>query len=335
MRNRLGGRTTVAAAGCAALLTATACGGHGNAEGRLPPSPYSSSQAPSPTPTAKYGLSPLTGLPAHSRADAGRSAFGVAITGSGAAGLSAADLVYEEISDPVRYLAVYQSGSAAKIGPLGQGRSTDPQLMGSLRGGLGYATMRPGPHSQLTDMHVADLGYPAHPSAYTSGGAYTSTKRMYAALAKLHGKADPGQPAEPFSYAADGRPLASKGMKKAKKLRVSIPGAGTRTWTYAGGQWKPSGAGPKVPVANVIVQRTVYKSTNIAKGGVKAPKAKVFGTGTCVVASAGRSANGKWNRRSPDALTLFVDSDSFPFRLAPGRTWVILAPPGTTVKASS
>jgi hypothetical protein len=331
VRTRIGGRAAAALTAGGALLLTGACGGHGNAQD-LPPSPYASSPSASPTPTAKYGLSPLTGIPARSRAEAGRAAFGVALTGSDPQGLTGADLVYEEESDPARYIAVYQSGSSAKIGPLGQGRSTDPQLMGALHAGLGYATMRPGPHSQLSGMHVTDLGYPGHPSAYTGGGAYTSTKGMYAAIAKLH--RGPGQPPSPFTYVAEGRPLASKGLKKATKLRVSMPGSATRTWTYSGGRWRPSGGGPKVPVANVIVQRTEYKTTNIAKGGVKAPKAKVFGTGTCVVASAGQSANGKWNRQSPDSMTLFVDSESFPFRLAPGPTWVILAPPGTSVRAT-
>lgn len=317
-------------AGGLLLLGPLACGGsHG---GTLPPpSPYGSSPSAA-SPSARYGLSPLTGAPARSRASASRPAFGVAVSGAHPLGLDDADLVFEEESDPVRYIAVYQSGDSGRVGPLGQGRSTDPQLLGMLHGAVGYATIRPGPRSQFTDMGATDAGPSAQPSAYrTSGGAtYTSTKAMYTALAKDGHRAPPTL----FSYVAPGKPLGAK-TRAARHLTVTVPGHGARHWSYAHGVWRRGGAGPHVTAANVVVQHTQYKETNIASGGVQAPKAKVFGRGVCEVASGPRSARGRWTRQAANALVLYVDSDSFPFRFRPGRTWVVLAPPGTTVQAGS
>lgn len=324
-------RRTLALTGAGGLLLLgpLACGGsHG---GTLPPpSPYGSS--PSATTSAPYDLSPLTGAPAPSSANASRPAFGAAVSGSHPMGLGAADLVFEEESDPVRYIAVYQSGDSRRIGPLGQARSTDPQLLGMLHGAVGYATIRPGPRGQFTQMGAIDAGPSAHPSAYrTSGGAtYTSTTPMYAALTK------DGQHAPPtlFSYVIGGKPLAAK-TRAATHLTVTVPGRGVQHWSYARGVWRRGGDGPHVTAVNVVVQHTAYTETNVAHGGVKAPKAKVFGRGTCEVVSGPRTARGRWTRQAADAPVLYVDSASFPFRFRPGRTWVVLAPPGTTVRAGS
>lgn len=317
-------------AGGLLLLGTVACGGsHG---GTLPPpSPYGTSPSASASAAAPYGLSPLTGAPARSRANAARPAFGVGVSGSDAKGLDAADVVFEEESDPVRYIAVYQSGDAARIGPLGQGRSTDPQLLGMLHGAVGYATIRPGPRSQFKDMDATDAGPSAQPKAYkTSGGAtYASTKAMYAGLTKDGHRAPPTL----FSYVSPGKPLGAK-TRAAKHLTVTVPGHGAQHWSYAKGLWRRGGDGPHVTAANVVVQHTQYKATNIAHN-VKAPKAKVFGRGTSEVVSGPRSARGRWIRQQANALVLYVDADSFPFRFRPGRTWVVLAPPGTTVKAGS
>lgn len=328
-------RAAVTGASGLLLLALAGCGGGDEAAPPPLPSPYGSSPTASPSPTAPYGPSPLTGLPASSAKTASRPAFGVAVSGADMAGLDDADLVFEEESAPARYIAVYQSRDSDRIGPLGQGRSTDPQVLGMLRGAVGYASIRPGPLSQFKEMGATDVGRPGHASAYHSSGGrtYTSTKDMYAAIAKLKDK--PGSAPTMFSYAAAGKPLASEKMKDAKSLTITVPGHGTQRWSYTRGEWRRTSGGPRVTAANVIVQHTEYKLTNIAKGGVKAPKAKVFGKGTCQVVSGAHAASGRWSRQAPDAQILYVDADSFPFRLAPGRTWVVLAPPGTTAKVRS
>ena len=289
--------TALTGAGGLLLVGLMACGGSDEGKALPPPSPYGSSPTASPSAGPKYGASPLTGLPARSAAGASRPAFGVAVSGSGVDGLTDADLVFEEESDPVRYLAVYQSEDSRRIGPLGQGRSTDPQVVGMLRGAVGYASIRPGPLSQFKEMGAVDAGLPGHAKAYHSSGGrtFTSTKAMYAALAKA--KKKPASAPTLFSYASPGKPLASRKLKKAGSLTVTVPGHGTQHWSDSGGGWKRTSGGPEVTVANVIVQHTEYKQTNIAKGGVKAPKAKVFGTGACDVVSGAHSASGRWNRQ--------------------------------------
>ena len=63
-------------------------------------------------------IAPLTGLPAASAADTTRPAVALAVAGSSPQGLRSADVVFEEITTPVRYIAVYQSQTAAGVGPI-------------------------------------------------------------------------------------------------------------------------------------------------------------------------------------------------------------------------
>src|SRR5712671_4674283 len=82
------------------------------------------SAAPSSAPTASGNttstrMAPLTGQPATARG-AGRAAVAVPVTSDHPQGLAAADLVFEELSSPLRYIAVYQSRDDSAVGPVGQ-----------------------------------------------------------------------------------------------------------------------------------------------------------------------------------------------------------------------
>ena len=103
-------------------LAMTACG-------RGLPNPVSAGSAPSSPDTASPGpstsavssdrpIAPLTGLPVASPADAARPAVALDVAGPDPRGLSSADVVFEEITSPVRYIAVYQSRQAAGVGPI-------------------------------------------------------------------------------------------------------------------------------------------------------------------------------------------------------------------------
>ena len=62
-------------------------------------------------------MAPLTGLTV-TAATAQRPAVAVAVAGSDPVGLGSADLVFEEMTSPVRYLAVFQSAQARQVGPV-------------------------------------------------------------------------------------------------------------------------------------------------------------------------------------------------------------------------
>src|SRR5580693_6848598 len=154
------------AAGLAVLtgLAVTGCG-------QAPPDPVrpgiSSSTFPSgpATPSASAAassrpLQPLTGLPAASTADATRPAVALMVSGTNPQGLSSADVVYEEISSPVRYIAIYQSSLTATVGPITTTNPTDREALAVLHPLTGYDGAAAGFFIKLLDAtKITDAGY--------------------------------------------------------------------------------------------------------------------------------------------------------------------------------
>jgi hypothetical protein len=103
---RLAGmRGMVVVAVCAGLLSA-ACGT--SSSGNLqftPPSPSAAAASPTPSAAAEPSA-PLTGLPTQP-AIAAQPAVVLPIAGSSPEGLSEANVVYEEVTSPLRYIAVF------------------------------------------------------------------------------------------------------------------------------------------------------------------------------------------------------------------------------------
>ena len=115
-------------------------------------------------------MAPLTGLTV-SAAAAQRPAVAVAVSGSAPVGLGAADLVLEEMTAPVRYLAVFQSAQASQVGPVAATRPTDGQALSVLHPVTGYDGGTSSFISVLDASKVVDASYARHASAYASGSA--------------------------------------------------------------------------------------------------------------------------------------------------------------------
>src|SRR5262245_33732953 len=104
------------------------------------PSPRSAptNAASAPRPTA-----PLTGLSVASLADVAKPAVAVAVGGGNPIGLTSADAVFEEMTTPARYLAVYQSGQARAVGPVTATQPADRQALTVLHPVLAYSGAAP------------------------------------------------------------------------------------------------------------------------------------------------------------------------------------------------
>src|SRR5450631_1046053 len=88
------------------------------------------SAAPSSAP--RTWTAPLTGLPVTGARAASRPAVAVSLSGAQPQGLGSADVVYEELTSPLRYIAVFQSHDGASVGPVGQTRPMDGQALSVL-----------------------------------------------------------------------------------------------------------------------------------------------------------------------------------------------------------
>jgi hypothetical protein len=83
----------------------------------------------------------------------------------------------------------------------------------------------------------------------------------------------------------------------------------------------------------VVVQNVAYKALTPSHDPT-VQSAQLLGTGSCLVVTGGSSIAGTWIRRQLLGITNYVDLKAVPVPLLPGRSWVILAPPGTKAVTS-
>ena len=339
---------TLAAALLTAGLSLAACSravnpvGAGGSSSPAPASPRASSS--SSAGAASRPLAPLTGLPTATAAAAGRPAVALDLAGPDPSGLASADVVFQEFSSPVRYVAVFQSKQAT-AGPVTGTQPADKQVLSVLHPLLGYdGAAAPSFITSLDRSKVVkDAGYAGHPSLYKTGarGPIASTQAITSAVT--------GHMAPPplFRYrdASSGADtLAATGVSRPTSAHVTIPGYGTEHWAFSPqhNSWELTSGGPRVRVANVVVQTVSYKSIGInRRAGLSARVAQVIGSGRAEVLSggtadgnAGTAASGIWSKPHINAVTIYLETSGSLMAFQPGPTWIILAPPGTQVSTS-
>ena len=329
----------------AGLVTAACAAGGSPAGAGAAGSSPAASPAASPSATPPAGpTAPLTGLPA-SAADAARRAVALVIAGSRPRGLSAADVIFEEITAPRRYIAVFQSRQYGAVGPITSTEPADGQLLSVLRPRIGYDGGTPGFIHILDSTQVTDRGYPAYSSPYK-----VAASGLTASTSKLRDSARGSAPPEIFSYRGAGSgatQLATAGESRPSSVTVIIPGHGRRKWSFDArtDRWAQVSGGPSIQVANLIVQFVRFKEVFLNRRyGITVPSARVFGRGKADVFSGigdtpdhgpgGLAARGTWSKPGIPSVTNYFDSKGLPMELQPGTTWVILAPRDTRVRAS-
>ena len=284
---------------------------------------------------------PLTGLPVASAKDAARPAVALDVAGTNPQGLTAADLVFEEATSPVRYIAVYQSREATGVGPITSTQPTDRAALSVLHPLIGYNGAAAVYFITLLDKaKITDVSYSRHPSLYTSAaaGLTTSTRAISGAAS--------GASAPPplFSYRGTGSAGGALAGSQARRSSVSvtIPGLGTQDWVFSqkADRWQLTSNGPKVQAANLVIQMVPYKQITVShRLGIVVPSAQVIGSGKAEVlsgstsgGSGGTFATGTWSKPRIADLTNYFDTSGAPMAFLPGPTWIILAPPATDVR---
>jgi hypothetical protein len=329
-------------------LAITACGsGLRDPVGRGGASSPSDTTSTSPSTSAVSSgrqVAPLTGLPVASAADAARPAVALDVAGPAPRGLSSADVVFEEITSPVRYIAVYQSRQGADVGPVTTTQPTDRAALAVLHPLIGYNGAAAKFFVKLLDRtKITDASDSHNPELYksTAAGLVTSTQAISRAVS---GVAAPPSLLPYRDVGPGGSTLAGQGELKRSSVRVDIPGSGTQHWTFDAhkDRWFLTSGGPRVQVANLIVQTVRYKQISVKpRRGIIVPSAQLTGAGRAEVFSGaggggtgGTAASGTWSKPHNNDVTNYFDSSGAPMAFVPGPTWIILAPPGTQVSAS-
>jgi hypothetical protein len=297
----------------------------------------------SPGHSPRTWMAPLTGLPASGARAAGRPAVAVAVSGSQPRGLGSADVVYEELTSPLRYVAIFQSRADGSVGPVGQTRPMDGQALSVLHPLTAYDGGTPSFIRVLDESAVLDVGYAGHPSLY-----HPAAQGPMVSTGQVRQTARDTAPPQLFTYqgssVGDAPSFASTGAWRTSVLRITAPGQATQVWRFdpRAHAWQQVAGGPPVRVANVVVQHVAYKTVFLShKFGLTTSSARVIGSGSALILSgtataggSGTAVKGTWSKPGLHDVTAYLDASNTPIGFQRGATWVILAPPGTRTSTS-
>jgi hypothetical protein len=294
------------------------------------------------------GVHPLTGVSAFGEQPwQSRAPLAVKIGNSPPerpqAAMDRADLVYEEIVEGgvTRFMAVFSTNSAARVGPVRSARSVDPDLaqpLGALVAGSG------GVAPVLNDLRsrpgVTDVGRKTNDNFYTRDSNRPSPYNLYTATDTIWNARGGSPPGPQFSFlttaedpSSGGEPGTELGLSfssTAGQLRFAFdPESGLYQRFHNGSAHMVEGASGLTQLAfrNVIVQQvSTSMSATTDRAGQRSVDISVIGSGSALVLRGGRAFRGTWQRSSAGEATRFVDASGNVIKLAPGPTIVELLP---------
>jgi hypothetical protein len=258
------------------------------------------------------------------------------------AGLQGADIVYEEVVEGgiTRFVALFQCDDANRVGPVRSIRTTDPEILAPFSDHplLAFSGGSKGVRNVVEDAGMTTMDESSATKAFTRDSArviphnlFTSTKALWA-KGKSAAKGEP-VPASPFEYSDE----VPKPSKKARSATIVFSGLATAEWRWEKGHWVRyldgtpmllESGGP-ITADNVVVQ--VVKTTESDfqdVAGYPSPEVDLIGTGKAWVLRDGKLIVGKWERTDLDDFTAFRTKNGDEIALAPGSTFVELAPTG-------
>lgn len=314
-------------------LTATAaCSDGGGA------APTTTTEPEVTTTTAPPPPAILTGAPIPDERNLKRPALSVKIDNAPQArpqsGLDQADVVYEEVVEGgvVRFMAVFQSRDAELIGPVRSVRPVDVELVTPLEGLFAYSGGAPQFERMIKRAPVRLVGADQVGDLYDRRKGKRAPHNLYTSTASLWEKAKDSDDPPPslFTY---GVPTGAA----ASHATVVMGPLTTAAW-----DWDPAlklwlrttngtkhvvEEGPQLGFANVIVQYVRYSNTSSKDAaGFAVPTAEVLGRGEALVLAGGTQVRATWSKKTVGDVTTFTDATGVPVQLAPGATWVMLAP---------
>lgn len=311
--------------------------------------PATTTAVPSPAPST----APLTGV---DLAAAGldpaildRPVLAVKIENTVAArpqiGLEAADVVFEEIVEGgiTRFLALFHSTVPDTVGPIRSARLVDVELLPAYRPILGYSGAREEVTAALQRAGlalVADDGldpFYRDPDRPRSHDLFASGAGLYArgeGLAGVTPAPRSGEFApEPPAGAATCAPAPCE--DPGTQIDVVLSDVATASWRYdaAAGVYRrtqvPDGDGedPAIGAANVVaLGMQVGPGGCCDTSGSPFTATQVLGEGRAIILREGRWYEARWRKSAPQAQLQLLDPSGVPFVLAPGASWVHLAP---------
>jgi hypothetical protein len=304
-----------------------------------------------------HPVAPLTGLAVSAKV-AAQPAVVVKIDNIAEAlpqtGVNQADIVYEELVEGglTRLAAVFQSQYPARVEPVRSGRLTDEGIADDLNHPvLAYSGTNGIFQPILAAQPVQDVTATNYPALFIRDSDRDAPHNLYASVAALAATDKPARPpsARFFSFHPAGQRFRGAGVARATGVSIPFPAASIQwSWDARSRLWlrTQDGAsdvdstGAQLSATNVIVQFVPYVTSAYATGEgnvvpVPIPEGNQVGKGTAWVLSGGAIVKGTWSRRSLTSTTVYKDAKGKVIEVAPGRTWIELAPTGTPVPVSA
>lgn len=355
-------RVAMAAVALVGLLVTTACSGAEAAEQEVTPTtstssvtvpstssvtvPTTTSTSTTVTPTTTTTTStepvgptdPLTGGPL---SDNPVIAVKVDNTSFPQFGIADADVVYTEQVEGglTRLIAIYHSVLPEEVGPIRSIRSTDLKLLPSygpiilVNSGGNSVNLRALRASQLVGVAEGAAGF-------WRSNDRRAPYNLHASIADIAAN-HPDQPEaiSPGFEFSETDPAHLSGARRVTEIDVTMM-VGQTAFQYGnggyhvfhGGHQYIDADGRAVQVQNVIVQHVRDEPDGTVDPiGTPAFITHTTGSGEFTLYRNSRAVEGTWSRGSDSEPTVFLGKDGTPIKLAPGKTWVVLAPQNAVI----
>ena len=298
-------------------------------------------------------VNPLTGIVSYTPQPwQNRPVLGIKVGNSAAerpqAGIDKADVVYEEIVEGgvTRFLALFLTNEAARVGPVRSVRTVDPVIMEPFRGLFGYSGGVPPVVSALQSSPTIDVGANRRGDAYRRDDSRDAPNNLYTSTNALWEGRTGSPPPPQFEFLSTADDPTEGGDEEANEVRLSFAGNGALVrYTYdakTGRYERFTGETPhlvegtpnhvQLAFRNVLVQVvTIRGGSTVDQAGLRSSDIDVTGSGSAVLFRGGRALRGQWSRESASDPTTFTDDAGEPLRLAPGETLIELLPRGREI----
>jgi len=259
-------------------------------------------------------------------------------------GLNKTDVVFEEIveGDITRLVAVFQSQTPERVGPVRSARTTDLTILPQL--GRPLLAWSGGNDGVVRAVHaspsIIDEGFDAVPSAYSRDRSRAAPHNLYVRPANLWARAPQGLAAPPplFTYRAEGQPPPPTARPSSGvDLRWGPTSQAPARWRWDAnlhrylreqrGRPHVDTDGSRLSATNVVVLVTEYGRS---PADTRSPEAHTVGAGEAFVFTDGSVVHGHWDRPDVNRPATLTDDAGAPIALTPGNTWVELPMPGGT-----
>jgi hypothetical protein len=259
-------------------------------------------------------------------------------------GVSSADMVYEAIAEGgiTRYLCLYSSQDAAKVGPIRSARTYFVDIVREFGAFFAHVGGNYDALQQIIAQKINNLD-----QFQNSGYYYRDTSRnvasehtMYSSTAKLYQLAGTkGYPTDNTFTAlkfkteavvAD-RPASQKitvefGSSDYKVVWDYSPTLNSYLRTLGGLPDQDASNGQRLAPKNLIIQE-VTRTATVTAINEKGYTFQLVGSGSAQIFRDGKLTTGTWKKASGADRTIFSDASGQEIALNPGQTWVEIVHP--------